>query len=78
MSRGGKAIGKYQSYVNTRNLENGTTQCIDWSKIKKWKPINTMEDVLISKSSIPNDDIYCAKIDELKKVRLTIFLFFPS
>ena len=26
-----------------------------------------MEDVLISESSIPNDDIYCAKVDELKK-----------
>ena len=26
-----------------------------------------MEDVLISESSIPNDYLYCAKIDELKK-----------
>ena len=25
-----------------------------------------MEDVLVSESSIPNDDIYCAKVDELK------------
>ena len=67
MSRGGKATGKYQLYLNTRNLENGTTQCIDWSRIEKWRPINTMEHVSISESSIPNDDIYCAKIDELKK-----------
>ena len=67
MSRGGKATVKYQSYLNTRNLENGTTQCIDWSKIKKWRPINTMEGTLIPELSIPNDDIYCAIIDELKK-----------
>ena len=66
MSRGGKATGKYQSYLNTRNLENRTTHRIDWSKIEKWRPINTMEDVLISESNIPND-IYCTKIDELKK-----------
>ena len=67
MSRGGKATGKYQLYLNTRNLENETTQCIDWSRIEKWRPINTMKHVSISESSIPNDDIYCAKIDELKK-----------
>ena len=66
MPRGGKAMGKYQSYLNTRNLENRTTHRIDWSKIEKWRPINTMEDVLISESNIPKD-IYCTKIDELKK-----------
>ena len=60
MSKAGKTIRKYQLFLNTRDLENGTTQCIDWSKIEKLRPINTMEDVLISESSNPND-IYWAK-----------------
>ena len=32
-----------------------------------------MEDVLISESNIPNDDIYCVKIDELKKWKENVF-----
>ena len=67
LSRAGKAKGKYDSWYNVRDVENGTVDCVDWNNIHKWKPHTEHEEILMSIEGIDEKDLMQAKVEELNK-----------
>ena len=70
ISRAGKATGKYSSWYNIRNINNGEIKAINWEDVQKWRPIE-QEEVLISigKSDTIDTETSNAKVLELEKWR---------
>ena len=67
LSRAGKAKGKYDSWYNVRDVENGTADCVDWNNVHKWKPHTEHEEVIMSIEGIDEKDLMQAKVEELNK-----------
>ena len=65
IGRGGKASGKYNSYVNVLDETNNELKCIDWNGVKDWRELPS-EEVLISDEFKP-DDLLAAKFKEIEK-----------
>ena len=65
LGRGGKATGKYNSYVNVLDETNNEVKCIDWNGVKDWRELPP-ESVLISDDFKP-DDLLAAKLAEFER-----------
>ncbi|XP_057314680.1 uncharacterized protein LOC130655883 [Hydractinia symbiolongicarpus] len=63
ISKGGKATGKYKSYLNIQDVDSNSLSCVDWEEIESWQPINT-EEALLSQVKFADSDVLNAKIDE--------------
>ena len=65
IGRGGKATGKYSSYVNILDETNNEVRSIDWNGVKDWRELPA-EEVLISDEFKP-DDLLASKLKEIEK-----------
>ena len=41
LSRAGKVSGKYKSFLNIEGVETKETDCLDWTEVEEWIPVNT-------------------------------------
>ena len=65
IGRGGKASGKYSSFINVLDETNNELKCIDWNGVKDWRELPA-EEVLISDEFKP-DDLLGAKLKEFSR-----------
>ena len=64
LSRGGKSTGDYKYYLNIRNTNDNSEECVDWEKsVSQWKAVE--ENILMASTN--SSEYLPAKLAELEK-----------
>ena len=66
LSGAGKVSGKYKRFLNIEDVETKETDCLDWTEVEEWIPVNT-ETVLLTETKLNDLNVEEAKMNELRK-----------
>ena len=66
LSRAGKVSDKYKRFLNIEDVETKETDCLDWTEVEEWIPVNT-ETVLLTRTKLNDLNVEKAKMNELRK-----------